>query len=164
LKPRNLVKDKYYSGWKSMTEDDGGKHISFIYWSNPEMGKLFYKLHLQYMELRLKMKVNHPYYFVSLSKQQYGEPLTLNALKDKFFQNIKKIGLNKDISGVNIHGLRHFYGYYCANKLNLSKEITQRMMHHRSINSTEVYYSKTMETMEKEIKIGYQKLKEINEQ
>jgi len=161
LKPRNLIKDKFYSGWKSMTEDDGKKHISFIYWTNPEMGKLFYKLHLQYMELRLKMNVNHPYYFVSLSKQQYGEPLTLNALKDKFFQNIKKVGLSKETEGVNLHGLRHFYGYYCANKLKLSKEVTQRMLHHKSLNSTEVYYQKTLQTMEEEINKGYENLKEV---
>lgn len=159
LKPRNLVKNKYYSGWKSMTEDDGKKHISFIYWTNPEMGRLFYKLHLEYMELRLKMNVNHPYYFVSLSKKQYGKPLTLNALKDKFLQSVKKIGLSNNDEGVNLHGLRHFYGYYCANKLKLSKETTQRMLHHKSINSTEVYYQKTLETMEEEINKGYQNLK-----
>jgi integrase len=163
LIPRNIKKDKYYAGWKSMTEDDGKRHISNIYWSNPDMGKLFYQLHLQYMELRLKMNVNHPYYFVSLSKNEYGQPLTMNALKNKFNQIIKKIELSNSIDGCNLHGLRHFYGYYCANKLKVSKEVTQRMMHHRSIKSTEIYYQKSMQTLEEELNKGYLSLKEANE-
>jgi integrase len=163
LKPRNLSKDKYYSGWKSMTEDDGKKHLSYVYWTNPDMGRLFYKLHLEYMKIRLKINNNHPYYFISLSKLNYGEPLTKNALNDMFNRIIRKIGLNINENGVNIHGLRHFYGYYCANKLKISKEITQRMMHHRSIESTSIYYSKTLETIENELNKGYKNLKDDNE-
>jgi len=161
LIPRNLINGKLFSGWKSMTEDDGYKHISFVYWSNPDIGKLFYKLHLEYMKLRLTTGDNHPYYFISLSKNEYGNPLTLNALQDKFKQNVKKIELNTKQSGVNIHGLRHFYGYYCANILQVSKEMTQRMLHHRSISSTEVYYKKTLEVLEEELDKGYTKMKEL---
>jgi integrase len=159
LKPRNLLRNKFYSGWKTMTEDDGKNHLSFIYWTNPEMGELFYKLHLEYMKIRLEIGLDHPYYFVSLSPQTYGEPLTLNALKDKFNQLIKKIGLDIKDDGVNLHGLRHFYGFYCANKINVSKEIAQRMLHHKSISSTEVYYQKTLESIETALSIGYDKLK-----
>lgn len=141
-----------------MTEDDGYKHYSIIYWSNPDMGKLFYQLHLEYLKTRLSISSNHPYYFVSLSHQNKGEPYTRNALQDKFNQDIKKLGLNREIGGVNLHGFRHYYGYYCANILGLSKETTQRMLHHRSGESTEVYYKKTMNTLQTELEKGYKRL------
>lgn len=162
LEPRNLLSNtnSLYSGWKSMTEDDGIRHISNIYWSNPEMGRLFYKLHLKYMKIRLKENQNHPYYFISLNKENFGEPLTMNALKSLFKSHIKKIGLDTKEPGVNLHGLRHFYGYYCANKLKVSKEIAQRMLHHKSIESTEIYYQKTIEIINEELENGYKRIRQ----
>ena len=163
LHPRNQLskKDKKFSGWKSMTEDNGKLRVSYVYWSNPDMGRLFYKLHLEYMKnIRLNANINHPYYFVSNSTINYGEEFTLNALKFQFNNYLQKIGLSNSIHGCNLHGLRHFYGYYCANILKVSKETAQRMLHHKNINSTEIYYQKTLESIEDELNIGYQNLKD----
>jgi len=155
--PRNQLSknNPKFSGWKSMTEDDGKMHMSLVHWSNPTMGKLFYELHLLYMKERLNSPIDTPYYFITLSGKNYGQDFTLNALKFQFYSYAKKIGLDRQDSGINLHGLRHFYGYYCANILKLNKDTTQRMMHHRSVNSTEVYYQKTLETIQDELNTGY---------
>jgi integrase len=58
---------------------------------------------------------------------------------------------------VNPHGGRHFYGYYCASVLRLPVETTQKLMHHSSISSTEIYYALTAEAVRAELLAAQEK-------
>jgi len=130
------------AGWKGMKYEDQQNRESFVYWSDPQAGQLFWKLHVQYMrEIRLRIPDRHPYYFVSIKGDVLGQPLKLKNLREQFYDTAKRIGLARNQSGVNPHGARHFYGYFCATHLRFSKEKLQVMMHHRSIISTEIYYA-----------------------
>lgn len=147
LTPRNLLSsnDPYQAGWKGMTYEDKG-YRSVVHWSRPDMGILFYELHKQYMALRAKVGAKHPYYFVNIdaahSGEGYGQPMKLKGLRDRFHDACLRIGLTPGRSnGVNPHGARHFYGYFLANVLRISKEMAQRFLHHASIESTDVYYN-----------------------
>ena len=44
------------AGWKGMKYEDQQNRESFVYWSDPQAGQLFWKLHVQYMrEIRLRV-------------------------------------------------------------------------------------------------------------
>ena len=141
--PRNLLSTKHpeRAGWKGMLYQDGKSMENTIYWTNPDIGRLFWRLHQIYLRTeRLQAPDEHPYYFISLRGESYGQPLKLSNLNKQFYENASRVGLTPSMDGVNPHGGRHFYGYFSATWLRLSKEIVQEMMHHRSIISTEVYY------------------------
>jgi integrase len=152
--PRNAYPSKhpFHVGWKGMKHDDTKNKISQVYWSDPRMGQLFWKLHVQYMRsIRLHVADVHPYYFVATKDEHFGRPLQLGNLGDQFYDNAKRIGLSPQQDGVNPHGARHFYGFFSANYLRLSKERTQVMMHHASMLSTEIYYHLSTETIKREL-------------
>lgn len=130
------------AGWKGMLWDDGKRKESTVFWLDASIGRLFWKTHLEYMRTeRLRVPDTHPYYFVSLRSENFGAPLKLSNLHKGFKRAAERIGLSTSTEGVNPHGARHFYGHHCASCLRLSKEITQKMLHHKSILSTEIYYS-----------------------
>jgi len=149
LTPRNLLppNNPFQAGWKGMTYEDTG-YRARVYWSRPDMGILFYALHKRYMTIRAKVGAKHPYYFVNIdpshSRDNYGQPMKLKNLRDRFQDACLRIGLapSRD-NGINPHGARHFYGFFLANVLRVSKEMAQRFLHHASIDSTDVYYNLT---------------------
>ena len=149
MTPRNLLSpdDPMQAGWKGMTYEDKG-YRSTVHWSRPDMGILFYELHKRYMAVRAKTGTKHPYYFVNIdpshSRGSYGQPMKLKSLRDRFHDACLRVGLTpgRD-NGINPHGARHFYGFFLANVLRVSKEMAQRFLHHGSIDSTDVYYNLT---------------------
>lgn len=141
--PRDLlpVKHPEHAGWKSMAYESENRLEAEVIWLDSRVGELFYKLHVQYMRCeRLAAGDNHPYYFISLKGEARGSPIKLSNLHNRFDQNAGRIGLIPNQDGVNPHAGRHFYGYYAASWLRMSKERVQKMLHHRSSESTEVYY------------------------
>lgn len=147
LAPRNTLStsDPLHAGWKGMTYEDKGYHAK-VYWSRPDMGILFYSLHRRYMDIRARAAGRHAYYFVSSDAQHsganYGQPMKLKSLRDRFHDACVRVGLTPGrANGVNPHAARHFYGYFLANILRVSKEMAQRFLHHASIESTDVYYA-----------------------
>ncbi|MRT00142.1 hypothetical protein GJQ57_15990 [Ralstonia pickettii] len=149
------------AGWKGMKYDDEQRREGWIYWSDPRMGQLFWKLHKEYMRsVRLRVSDNHPYYFVSIKDDAFGEPLKLKNLRDQFYGNARRIGLSPSQDGVNPHGGRHFYGYFGATWLRLSKEKLQVLMHHASVLSTEVYYALDPKVVRDELALAHQRMLE----
>ncbi|WP_431276456.1 hypothetical protein ACQ858_09590 [Variovorax ureilyticus] len=150
-----------HAGWKGMTLEDENRNESLVHWSHPQIGALFWKLHTAYMRAaRLHIGDEHPYYFVSLKGNSYGEPMKLGALRKQFYAAALRIGLSPSTGGVNPHGARHFYGWYCANVLKLPKERTQKLMHHSSMLSTEVYYKLDQATLKAELEAAQARLQQ----
>lgn len=156
LGPRNKLGRKHplHAGWKGMMFDDAKRHQSEVYWLREDASRLFGQLHIQYMAtVRSKLPDSHPYYFVNLKNDSnFGAPLTLSNMTKAFRRVAIKVGLSPSQPGVNPHGGRHFYGYYCASVLRLPLETTQKLMHHRSISSTQIYYGLSNAAVRDEIK------------
>lgn len=155
LAPRNLLADNHplRSGWKGMMPDDGRREESVVHWLREDAGRQFAKLHAEYMRsVRSHIPDNHPYYFVNEKDgADYGQPVKLSNMSKAFNRAATRVGLSVREPGVNPHGGRHFYGFYCASVLRLPVETTQRLMHHQSMSSTEVYYALTAEVVRKEL-------------
>lgn len=161
LGPRNKLgtKDPLHSGWKGMTFDNNRLETE-VYWLLPEIGVHFASLHQRYMHsIRSNIPDLHPYYFVNQKNTiNYGKPVTLSNITKIFQRTAEKIGLSATHDGVNPHGARHFYGYFCASYLRLDIHITRRMMHHATINSTETYYSLDKRVVHEELRKAQEKL------
>jgi len=161
LIPRDQLPSKHplHAGWKGMLYDDVNRSESVVYWLDPDMGRLFYRLHQQYLKhIRLLVGDTHPYYFIGLKGEGYGEPMKLGALHDQFDSCVARAGIPKT-RGVSPHGGRHFYGYFCANWLKVTKERAQKMLHHGSILSTEVYYTLDSATVRAELAQAHERMK-----
>ena len=163
LVPRNKlpISSPLHAGWKGMTYEEKG-YRSTVYWSRPDIGILFYSLHRRYINLRAKVERSHPYYFVNVnasrSRANYGIPMKLKSLRDRFYDACFRIGLTPGrANGVNPHGARHFYGYFLANVLRVSKERTQRFLRHASIQSTDVYYALSAATARDELMVAFER-------
>ncbi|HEX8368483.1 MAG TPA: site-specific integrase [Pyrinomonadaceae bacterium] len=142
--PRNRMEGtQFYSGWKGM-EFASSNNTGFVHWAREEAGIYFRKLLYQYFNEIFKGK---PYLFVKTDRRSFGEPLTIANISKQFYTAVKKIGLDRRQPGVNPHGLRHFYGFYCADVLGISLRGLQHQMHHASPISTLVYHHITHETV-----------------
>lgn len=161
--PRTQLPHRHplHAGWKGMLMDDARRAESIVYWSDPSMGRLFLELHKEYMRtVRLGVADDHPYYFVAQRGDAFGEPLKLSGLTKQFYRCADRAGLPTPSDGVNPHGGRHFYGYYTATWLRLSKERVQKMMHHAQLSSTEVYYTIDSAVMRAELAQAHQRMAE----
>lgn len=159
--PRSELPERHpeHAGWKGMTMDDVRRKESIIHWTDPRIANLFWKTHAAYMrEDRLHIGDEHPYYFITLKGDTYGSPMKLRSIRKQFYAAAQRIGLDSTQDGVNPHGGRHFYGWYCANLLRLAKERTQKMMHHASMLSTEVYYNLDQATVRHELELAQSRL------
>lgn len=158
--PRNKLglTDPLHSGWKGMLYAKNNDEANFE-WLVPEVGELFGRLHHQYLrEFRTSINDDHPHYFINIKNDFFGSPLKISNFIKSFYRAAKRVGLSPTESGVNPHGARHFYGYFCASHLRIPMEQTQLMMRHASITSTEVYYTLEDRVVRDELKKGYERL------
>jgi integrase len=155
LSPRNNLAQNHpmHAGWKGMLADDGTRKESIVNWLREDAGILFGILHSEYIRtVRAHLPDGHPYYFVNEKPGvHYGQPLKLSNAAKAFNRAAIRVGLSTTLPGVNPHGARHFFGFYCASVLRLPIETTQRLMHHQSLQSTEIYYALTNETVRNEL-------------
>ncbi len=155
LTSRNLLAEKHplHAGWKGMMADDKKRSESVVHWLREDAGRLFARLHAEYVRtVRGKLPDVHPYYFVSeKGEDSYGQPLKLSNMSKAFNRAAARVSLSPSMPGVNPHGARHFYGLYCASVLRLPIETTQRLMHHANVMSTQVYYALSAEAVRKEL-------------
>lgn len=159
--PRDMlpVRHPEHAGWKGMLYEDSRRMESLVYWADPRMGQLFWQLHVQYLRTeRLSVPDEHPYYFVSLRGDAFGQALRRENLRKQFYDNAERLGLSVSADGVNPHGGRHFYGYYCASWLRLAKEQLQKIMHHRSSTATDVYYALDQAVVRNELSAAQERL------
>lgn len=138
--PRSRIGSKHplFSGWKGRVHSDEKRAESEVHWIREDARLVFARLHAQYMRTtRGVLPDTHPFYFVN----QDGDPCTLQSMHKSFERAIKRIGLSYSQPGVNPHGPRHYYGYYCASILRLSIEVTNKMLGHKEVSATQVYYT-----------------------
>ncbi len=175
LKPRTEgKKGNDHAGFKGMTFSDNGKsillsdgrflHTHEAFWIDPRFGIRFDKAYQEYVREYFFHKPTgwpyHPWLFITTKKcSQYGMPMTISALDRAWKRALNRLGLGNLI--MHPHSLRHMFGNYAANIVNLPIEITRTAMHHASITSTEVYYSLKNETVRDAIIEGI-KHSEIN--
>ncbi|MEN3373300.1 site-specific integrase [Dechloromonas sp. ZS-1] len=161
--PRNdlPVRHPLHAGWKGMLLEDPRRAESEVYWIDPSIGRLFWELHREYMRtVRLRVGDEHPYYFVSQRGENFGEPLKLSGLTKQFYRCAGRADIPVPSPGAHPHGGRHFYGYYAASWLKLSKERVQKMMHHSNVASTEVYYALDSAVVRSELAQAHQRMTE----
>jgi hypothetical protein len=127
------------------------KKLGFVQWTCEDAGIYFRELFREYFNEVFRDKPEgwpgHPYLFVKMDRSHFGEPLTIANLSNQFYAVCEKIGLDRRSSGVNPHGLRHFYGFYSTNILGMSLEILQHQMHHASPLSSKVYEHISQQTV-----------------
>lgn len=152
LTPRTMGKrGRDHVGFKGMTFSDSGKasisHGRYItwnelFWLEPGIGRRFQKAYNEYISEHFFNKPRgwpwHPWLFITQLKDRYGAPLSLRALRANWDTVLKRIGL--DNSSLTPHSLRHMYGAYCASVLQFPLEMTRTLMHHATVNATQVYY------------------------
>jgi len=161
LKPRDKLakNDPLFAGWKGMLIEDGKTLSSSVHWLLPEYGRYFWELHTQYLKcFRLLIPQTHPYYFVSLNKGSYGEPLKLSNLGSLFRAAAARIGV---ISPQNPHSLRHFYGSFAHDILEIPMPTVQHCMRHKSIASSEVYAKISSNTIREQLAAGHSRFQEV---
>lgn len=151
--PRSRIGSAHplFSGWKGRMHSDEKRAESEVHWIREDARLIFARLHAQYMRTtRSLLPDTHPFYFAN----QNGDPCTLKSMHDAFEAAVKRIGLSNSQPGVNSHGPRHYYGYYCASILRLSIEVTQKLMGHKNVSSTKVYYSLSNRVAHNELSVA----------
>jgi len=163
-------KDVLYVGFKGMTfgESDGanvfggdflGRHydVHFLWWLDPRVGARAQQVYQRYRNECLLRNWNtkepmtagwlerkHPWLFINLTPENYGDPLSYGSLESLWRNLLERLATRHGVDlrgkGLGMHSLRHFYGWYCASVLRLDLTFTKMMMHHGSIESTQVYF------------------------
>lgn len=157
LGPRSKlsVEHPLHAGWKGMVYENDRNEVT-MQWLVPAIGEYFAHLHKEYMQQhRNHVKDDHPYYFINTrDDDSFGTPLKMSNMDKSFYRSAKRIGLRANQYGVNPHGARHFFGYFCATHLRLKIELTQVLMRHAYLSSTEVYYHLGIEVARRELEAG----------
>lgn len=149
------IKDPLYVGFKGMSFSGSKPDENFLFWSHEAAGQYFWKLFEEYREQYFFGKSQgwpyHPYLLITLNDD--GSPLTMKGLRKIWDRAMKRVQL----TGYGLHSLRHFYGHYCANVLDLPIERVSSQMHHASIESTKVYFKISPLKIRNEIIIAHYK-------
>jgi integrase len=165
LGPRNLLPEDHprHAGWKGILIEDTSRSESEVHWLDESKGRLFARYHSEYVQkFRSHVEDQSPYYFCNFHKSALAQPLTISNITKSFYRACARVGLRPWDEGVHPHGARHFYGYYCASVMRLSIEVTQRLMHHETISSTEIYYSVSKDVVRGELKKGQERAKQAS--
>ncbi|OOY05217.1 tyrosine-type recombinase/integrase [Thioclava sp. F28-4] len=138
LLPRNRISGTQKAGWKKFLITDAARNRSPLFLL-PYYHELFYKTFHEYRRHIYPSNPAHPYLFVSTDARYYGQPWTIQGLKDAFKSAMKKAGIEQSkFDDTNIHAFRHGYGQALVS-MQLSPLYIQEAMHHLSIESQKVY-------------------------
>lgn len=132
------LNNRYKAGWKGITPEyeKAAKYGYVLEWTDDYARLLFEKL---INKLLQQKRSNHP--FLICNKAD-GMPLAYNTYYRRLHRKSNKL----TGKGYGTHSLRHFAGFYIANKLKKSKEEAQPLLRHFTVLSTERYYHITKKT------------------
>ncbi len=142
-RPRHKETGNRKAGWKNPKLDDSTQNFMHVHWLPAGIGgRLFLQAWKLYMYQRARARIDakrHPFLFVSFRGAQHGEPYTIDAYRDAHKRAVRRIGLvPAKLNGTTEHGHRHAYGQ--RNRRGKTGDIvTQKGLHHKSIESQEVY-------------------------
>ena len=138
LLPRNRISGTQRAGWKKFLITDS-KWMRSPLFLMPYYHELFYKAFSEYRRHIYPGNPTHPYLFVSTDTRYYGQPWTIEGLKDAFKTAMHKIGEQPSkFDDTNMHAFRHSYGHALVS-MDLSPLYIQEAMHHLSVESQNVY-------------------------
>ena len=159
LAPRNRLLGTQRAGWKYRVVDHKDHYLR-LFWFPRGAGILFARLWHSYCRYLTAIDRFHPYAFISFSKGSLGSPLTRNALNDIYKKALKRIGkVPSKTEGLSPHGHRHAYGRRLE-KSDLHPRLIQKVLHHQSINSQEVYTAPGIEQVTNALNQAYKSLEQ----
>lgn len=163
-------RDPIYVGFKGMTFGESGEanmfgedflgrnyDVHYVWWLDPRVGAFAQHVYERYRNECLHhnwitkkpmprgwLERRHPWLFINLTSENYGDPLSYGSLESLWQRLLDRLASRKGVdlrdSGLGMHSLRHFFGWYCASVLTLDVTLTQLLMHHGSVESTHVYF------------------------
>ena len=138
LLPRNRLSGSQKAGWKGFLITDGKRMRSRLFLL-PFWHELFIQVFREYRRYIYPSNPDHPYLFVSTDRRFYGQPWTIDGLRDAFEAAMARISIETSkMSDTNMHAFRHRYGQTLVS-MGLSPLYIQEAMHHISIESQNVY-------------------------
>ncbi|TDG03936.1 site-specific integrase [Paraburkholderia guartelaensis] len=139
LQPRNLVEGRFHAGWKDLHLSDERDKFAKVHWFPSYWGDLFLALFRIYIASCRSRHSRHPYLLVSGKGEYRGEPYTVDSYRQSHARAVKRIGLTPAKAlGTTPHGHRHAFGQRLSDN-DVPQLIIQRVMHHKSRRSQEVY-------------------------
>lgn len=156
LQPRDRVLGGIRAGWKRPTLDD--KWYLQVYWRDPVYGQLFWAIWQKYLLQVIPLPRRHPWAFVNLTKHNAGEPMTMSNYRKAHRRAVERIGLRaKKSEGTEPHGHRHAYAYRLG-ETGVPPVVIQRVMHHKSFLSQQVYTAPERTEIHNSLMAAYKRL------
>lgn len=151
LLPRNKypASDKLFAGWKEPMLNDGNDKYINVFWAPQKWGYIFMDVWKMYIKQRRLQGIKdiHPFAFVSFHPKYKGEMMSLRTQRESHAKAVRKIGLTVcKGKGTTEHGHRHSYGQRLANA-GIDKYTIRVAMHHKSIESQDVYTTPNISTI-----------------
>jgi site-specific recombinase XerD len=133
-----------HAGWKAPKEDNESRHFLQVWWFPRSAGETFndlWRLYLTYQ--RYPDGGKHPFAFTT----QSGAPHSIKGYNQSLKRAVERVGLpfSKE-AGTTAHAHRHSYGQALANA-NADSLIIKNALHHKSIESQQVYTELTDKQM-----------------
>ncbi|MBQ0746747.1 MAG: site-specific integrase [Marinobacter sp.] len=146
LKPRFEYPKSHamHSGWKDPHEDDPALHYLSVYWFPNSAGEIFNELWRLYLtHQRVPAEGEHPFAFTTRT----GAPYSIKGYNQALKRAVNRIGLpfSKE-AGTTAHAHRHSYGNALKNA-GTEPLIIKKAMHHKSLESQNVYGELTQKQM-----------------
>lgn len=137
LAPRNLVRGKSNAGWKHPALDS--EWYMQVHWFPEIYGQWFMQIWTQYVGQVAAIPKLHPYAWINIDRAPIGAIYTMSQYQKALQSAVERIGLVYGKSyGTTAHGHRHAYAQRARNG-GIDPVIIQRMLHHCSPESQQVY-------------------------
>lgn len=160
LFPRNelLSSKKYFAGWKSPLLTNSEDKFFIVHWFPPSVSSVFLKLWREYVKFQRvppKCGAEHPYAFTS----RIGSPYSIKTYRQSLKAATNRIGLDYGFAHATTpHSHRHRYGLNLAEG-EASQMVIKTALHHKSIESQQVYTEPTAEMIRHELIEAERKIK-----
>lgn len=152
LKPRFEYPKSHtlHAGWKEPKEDNETLHYMMVWWYPQSAGETFnelWRLYLTYQ--RYPDDGMHPYAFTTRT----GAPHSIKGYNQSLKRAVERIGLRfSKEDGTTAHAHRHSYGQALSDA-KCSSLIIKNLLHHKSIESQQVYTQLTDKQMRAHLKM-----------
>lgn len=136
------INHRYHAAWKGIHLSNlNEKYGHLLEWTCGYAQELFTSL---VPKLLMQSRKAHPYL---LCNTENGMPMTIDAYESRFRRHSGKV-TGKELY---THVMRHFTGFYCANVLRVPQEEAKRILRHKRLTSTDIYYSLSHEEIKRKI-------------
>jgi integrase len=158
MEPRNLAVGRLHAGWKELKLTNGRDKYALVHWFPSYWGEVFMTLFRLYITKLRSRHCQHPFLFVSHKAGIAGDPYTVDAFRQYHAKAVRRIGLvaRKDL-GTTPHGHRHAFAQL-LNDNKVGEDVIQSALHHKSVESQNVYKEPTAEKMNVVLRAANEKM------